>query len=398
MIIGIPKEILTGEKRVSAIPETVKKLVDNGHQVLIEKNAGLLSFYEDNEYIKSGGIILDNPKDIYSKSDIILKVKEPQYNSEFDFDEVEALKENQVLITFLHPASPVNHKMIEKLAAKGVIGLTLDGIPRISRAQSMDALSSMSTCAGYKGMLMAANRLAKFMPMVGSAVGMVRPANVLVIGAGVAGLRAISTARGLGASVSVMDIREDANEQAKSLGARVIDLEIPKKVSVSKDGFYAEELPPKWLEHERDKIREVIKDMDIVFLTALVFGKEAPILVDKEMVESMKPGSVIVDVSIDQGGNCSLTKAGEGVTHHGIYIDGTKNLPGLIPTTSTWMFANNVYNLVDYLIKDNKLNLDLKDEITKSIIVTNKGKIVHKGTLDSIKKAGKLWLFQLYLL
>ncbi len=389
MIIGVPKEILTGENRVSATPDTVKKMIGNGHQVLIEKGAGLGSFYSDEAYVEVGGKIVENPKDIFAQANVILKVKEPQYNETFDFDEVEALQENQVLITFLHPASPSNHDMVSRLAEKGVIGLTLDGIPRISRAQSMDALSSMSTCAGYKGMLMAADHIPKFMPMIGTAVGMIRPANVLVIGAGVAGLRAIATAKGLGAVVYSMDIREDANEQAQSLGARIVDLEIPKKVSVSKDGVYAQELPAKWLEHERNKIKEMIEDLDIIFLTALVFGKEAPLLIDEEMVKMMKPGSVIVDVSIDQGGNCALTEAGEKVIKHGVMIDGTKNIPGLIPTSSTWMFANNIYNLLDYLVENNEVKLNLKDEIIESILVTHKSKVVHKGTLEAMKRGGK---------
>ena len=269
------------------------------------------------------------------------------------------MKEGQILITFLHPASPNNHEMIRRLVEKNITSLTLDGVPRISRAQSMDALSSMSTCAGYKGVLVAANSLSKFVPMIGSAVGMIKPSEVLVIGAGVAGLRAIATARGLGAQVWSADIREEANEQAKSLGAKIIDLEIPSKIAVSKDCKHANDLPEKYLELEKEKLLPYVIRADIIIASALVFGKEAPILITKEMLDQMKPGSYIVDISIDQGGNVEVTKGGEIINYKGILVDGTKNIPGLIPTSSTYMFAENVYNLVKYIIVDNKLNLNL---------------------------------------
>ncbi len=386
MIIGVLKEILTGEKRVSATPEVIKNLIADGHEVLVEKGAGLNSYFLDEDYKEAGAKLVDSPKDVYSEADLILKVKEPQFNEELNIHEIDLMKEGQFLITFLHPAAPNNHEMVEMLRDKGVTSITLDGVPRISRAQSMDALSSMSTCAGYKGMLMAINTIPKFAPMIGSAVGMIRPANVLVIGTGVAGLRAVATAKGLGANVYSTDLRPDANEQAKSLGAQIIDLKIPERVAVSKDKVYAKELPEKWLNHEKEQLKELVKTSDIVFLTALVFGKEAPILIDEEMVKSMRPGSVIVDVSIDQGGNCSLTEAGETVVKHNITIDGTKNIPGLIPASSTEMFSKNVYNLVKYLVKEDKIELDLKDEIVSSTLVTHNKKILHAGTLEAMKK------------
>lgn len=386
MVIGVLKEILQGENRVSATPEVIKRLIADGHEVLVEKGAGVNSYFLDEDYISAGAKIIDSPKDVYEQSDLILKVKEPQFNEELNVHEIDLMKKGQFLITFLHPASPSNHKMVEMLRDKGVTSITLDGIPRISRAQSMDALSSMSTCAGYKGMLMAINTIPKFAPMIGSAVGMIRPANVLVVGTGVAGLRAVATAKGLGANVYSTDLRPEANEQAKSLGAQIVELNIPERVAVSKDKVYAKELNEKWLNHEKDQLRELVKTADIVFLTALVFNKEAPIIVDEEMVKSMKPGSVIVDVSIDQGGNCSLTEAGQIVVKHNVTIDGTKNIPGLIPASSTEMFSKNVYNLVNYLIKDNDIKLDLKDEIITSTLVTHNNQILHKGTLEAMKK------------
>ncbi|MCK9471991.1 MAG: NAD(P) transhydrogenase subunit alpha [Bacilli bacterium] len=384
MVIGVVKEIMHGERRVSAIPDTVKKMVNDGLTVLFEKGAGLGSFYLDEDYAAAGATLLEDPEEIYKRADVILKVKEPQFNKEKNKHEIDMMHEGQYIITFLHPAAPLNHKMIKDMAAKGVIGLTLDGVPRISRAQSMDALSSMSTCAGYKGMIMAIDELSKFVPMIGTAVGMIKPANVFVIGTGVAGLRAIATARGLGAVVYSCDIRPEANEQAKSLGAKIVDTGIPVEIAISKDGKHANSLPEKYLEQERENIKDVIAKSDIVFLSALVPGKLAPILVTDEMVKLMKPGSAIVDISIDQGGNCSITEPGERVVKNNVIIEGIKNIPGMLPTSSTWMFANNVYNLLNYLQKDGKIELDLSDEIVSSILVTKDHQVVHEGALEAM--------------
>ncbi len=386
MIIGIPKEIMHGENRVSATPSTVSKMIADGHQVLVQKNAGEGSFYHDDQYIEVGAKIIDDPIPIFAQAEVILKVKEPQFNVPHKIHEVEMMHENQTLITFIHPASPINHMMVKALADKGVTALTLDGIPRISRAQSMDALSSMSTCAGYKGMLMAADNIAKFMPMIGSAVGMIRPATVFVIGTGVAGLRALATAKGLGAIVYSTDIRPEANEQALSLGAKIIDSGIPMEVAVSSDGKHANKISDKWLKVQKENIFDMVKKADIVFLSALLFGKKAPTLIDEEMVKAMKPGSAIVDISIDQGGNCELTTAGKREIKYQVTIEGCKNIPGMIPTSSTWMFANNIYNLLKYLVKGDELNIDLKDEIVESILVCHKGELVHQGALESMEK------------
>jgi NAD(P) transhydrogenase subunit alpha len=383
LIIGIPREIMNGESRVAAIPETVKKLVNDGARVLIETNAGLKSYFSNELYENVGAEITINVEDIYETSDLILKVKEPLFNKLLNKSEVEMMKKGQYLITFLHPASPSNHKMVSELAEKGVNSLTLDGMPRITRAQTMDALTSMSTVAGYKSVLMAANRLRKFMPMVGTAVGMIKPANVLVIGTGVAGLQAIATARRLGAVVSAIDIRSDAQEQAKSLGAKIIDVGVPKEIAVG-DGFYACSLPENWLSHERDIIREKISQFDIIILSALVPGKRAPVLITDDMVKMMNPGSVIVDIAIDQGGNCEATVSGEVVEKYLVSIDGTKNIPGQVPESSTWMFAHNIFNFLSYLVKDGQIVLDWEDEVISSTIVTFEGKILHKGTREAM--------------
>lgn len=384
MIVGILKEIMHGERRVSATPETVKKMVNDGLEVLIEKGAGVASFYLDKEYEEAGGVIVEDPEEVYERSNVILKVKEPQFNQQKNKHEIDMMHNGQYLITFIHPAAPGNHEMVMKMAKKGVIGLTLDGIPRISRAQSMDALSSMSTCAGYKGMILAVNDLPKFVPMIGTAVGMIKPATVLVIGTGVAGLRAIATARGLGAVVYAADIRPEANEQAKSLGAKIVELNVPIDAAISSDGKYANSLAEKWLNIERNNLKEIVSQADIIFCSALVPGKLAPILITEEMVKSMKPGSCIVDISIDQGGNCAITTPGEVETKHGVIILGIKNIPGLIPTSSTWMFAHNVYNLLKYLTVNKEIKLDLKDEITSSILVTKDGRVVHVGALEAM--------------
>ncbi|HHT62634.1 MAG: NAD(P) transhydrogenase subunit alpha [Bacillota bacterium] len=383
LTIGIPKEIMNGERRVAAIPETVKKMVGEGAQVLVETGAGNGAFFEDQKYQEAGARLVDDVEEIYSEADVILKVKEPLFNEAKGKHEVEMMKQGQCLITFLHPASPSNHKMVQDLAAKGVIGLTLDGIPRISRAQSMDALTSMSTVAGYKGLLMAANRLSKFMPMVGTAVGMIKPANVLVIGTGVAGLQAVATAKRLGAVVYAADIRPDAREQAKSLGAKIVELGIPAELAVG-EGGYAKKLPDEWLEKEREALKDIVAQSDIVILTALIPGRLAPILITEEMVKLMPAGGAIVDIAIDQGGNCEITSPGEVIEKYGISLDGTKNIPGMVPTSSTWMFAHNIYNYLANLVQDGKVELNMKDEIIASSLVTTGGKIVHAGALEAI--------------
>lgn len=385
MVIGIPKEIMHGEGRVSAIPETVALLKAEGFEVLVENSAGEGALFSDADYAAAGATMIADPEELYAKADIILKVKEPQFNEAKGKHEVDMMHEGQYLITFIHPASPVNHEMVKNMAAKGVISLTLDGVPRISRAQKMDALSSMSTCAGYKGILMAANDLKKFIPPIFCAVGQVKPCNVLVIGTGVAGLRALATAKGLGAITYAADIRPAAAEQAMSLGAKIVDTGVPAEIAVG-EGGYANALPEEWLVKERAALADTIKEMDIIFCSALVPSKLAPVILTEELVKSMKLGSVIVDISIDQGGNCAITAPGETAVKHQVTIEGIKNIPGMLPTSSTWMFSHNIYNLVKYLAKDGTISLDMNDDIVKGILTTIDGKIVHKGALEAMNK------------
>lgn len=383
LTIGVPKEIMEHEFRVAAIPDTVKKLVSQGARVLVETGAGAESHYYDSDYKAAGAEIVDDCAAVFSGSDIIFKVKEPLFNTAKNAHEVSMMRKGQVLVTFLHPASPANHSMVKELAKQGVTSLTLDGIPRITRAQPMDALTSMSTVAGYKGIIMAANYLTRFLPMMSTAVGVIQPSQVFVVGTGVAGLQALATAKRLGAAVFAADIRPDAVEQAKSLGAKIVDTGVSHDIAVGAGG-YARQLPDDVLDAEREAIRDAAAKADILVLSALVPGKLAPVLITEDMVRAMASGSVIVDIAIDQGGNCSITEPGKIATKHGVTIIGMKNIPGYVPTSSTWMFANNIYNFANYLVKDGSVSIRRDDEIIASSLVTIDGELVHAGALEAM--------------
>lgn len=383
--IAIPTEIMQGEQRVSATPETVSSMIEEGAEVLVQAGAGEGSFFSDQKYKAAGAEIVTDVEKLFETADLILKVKEPQFNQELDKHEVDLMHAGQYLITFIHPASPGNHQMVKKLAEKGIISLTLDSIPRISMAQAMDTLSSMSTVAGYKGVLMAADILPKFMPMITTGVGMIKPARALVLGTGVAGLQAAATAKRLGAVVHAADIRPEASEQAQSVGSKPLDLEIPEAEAVG-EGGYAKELSEKWLEKEKEIISDQIAEFDFLILSALIPGKVAPILITEEMVKKMEPGSVIVDIAIDQGGNCEITEPGEIVKKHGVTIIGTKNIPGMLPKSSTWMFSKNIYKFISHVIEAGKIEIESDDEILSSTLVTDGEKIVHQGALEAMNK------------
>ena len=383
MIIGIPKEIMHDEARVAATPETVGKFVNDGFEVLVECHAGDGALYHDEDYVKAGATMVEDPQDIYDRAEMILKVKEPLMNEAKGRHEIDMMHRGQYLITFIHPASPVNHAMVRQMAAKGITAITLDGIPRISRAQNMDALTSMSTCAGYKGILMAANLMTTFVPQMFTAVGQIKPAKVMVIGVGVAGLQALATAKRLGAITYAADIRPMAVENAGSLGAKTVDTTVPPELAIA-EGGYANRLPADVLIQEQEALRATIQEMDIVFCSALIPGKVAPIIITEEMVKGMKKGSVIVDISIDQGGNCELTPKGGIEKKYGVTLMGVKNIPGLLPTSSTWMFSNNLYNLVKYLVKDGRVVLDRNDEIIQKSLVCIDGELVHQGAREAM--------------
>ena len=383
MIIGIPKEIMHDEARVAATPDTVKKYVADGHKVLVEVNAGIGAQCSNEAYAAAGAIMCETAQQIYDEAELILKVKEPLFNEQTGKHEVDMMHAGQYLITFIHPAAPVNHKMVKHMAEAGIISMAIEGVPRISRAQSMDALTSMSTCAGYKGILMAASDLIKFIPMMPTAAGMIKPCNALVCGVGVAGLQALATAKRLGAKTFAIDIRPAAAEQATSLGAKLVESGVDPALAIGQGG-YAMELPADVLAAERERIAKVLPDMDIVFLSALVPGRLAPILITEEMVKTMKPGSVIVDIAIDQGGNCAITTPGVRDVKHGVILEGIKNIPGMLAESSTFMYAANMYNLVKYLTKDGKLNLDESDDIVSGMLTTKDGKVVHAGALAAM--------------
>ncbi len=383
LTIAIPREIMPGERRVAATPETVEQFVTGGGTVLVEKSAGDGAFFTDADFRRAGARIVEDVAFLYAEADLVLKAKEPLFNPAEEKHEVEMMKPGQLLITFLHPAAPANHAMVRKLLAQGVTGLTLDGIPRLTRAQSMDALTSMSTVAGYKAVLLAANRIARFLPMIGSAVGTIKPAQILVLGAGVAGLQAIATGRRLGAVVTAVDIRPEAAEHARSLGAKIVETGVPAAIAVG-EGGYARALPPEWLQREREAIAETAAEADIIVSMALIPGRLAPVLLTGEMVRQMAPGSAIVDVAIDQGGNCELTVSGKIIEQHGVSIEGTTNIPGLLPVSSTQMLARNIYNYAAYLIQDGRIDLDLDDEIIASSIVTWKGQLLHAGAKEAM--------------
>ena len=378
MLIGIPKEIMPEEKRVAATPETVRKYIELGFDVAVEASAGKGIQIEDDEYAMAGARIVSNPELLYADSDIILKVKQPVFNECIDKHEVNMLRYDSILITFLHPAAPENHDVVRRLRDKNITALTMDGIPRISRAQRMDALSSMSTVTGYKSVIMAANHLQTFIPMIGTAIGTTKPARFLIIGTGVVGLQAIATAKRLGGVVKAMDIRKDACIEAESLGAKIVEFDIPQEMAVGQGG-YAKALEDEWLEVERSVITPHLEESDVVILSALVPGEVAPKLVTETMVSGMKPGAVIMDVSVDQGGNCEVTEPGKFSQRLGVYICGIQNIPGRMAVHASWLYATNMYYYVAHLFKNGLDELNLDDEIIQRSMVTHQSVIHHEG-------------------
>lgn len=386
MIIGVPKEIMAEEGRVALLPAEVEALCKKGHKVLVQSGAGKNTMVTDGDYAKAGAALITDIRELYNKSQVILKVKEPLFNEQLGEHEIALMQEGVILITFLHPAAPPNHKMVQQLCDAGITSFSMDSIPRITRAQPMDALSSMSTCAGYKAVLVAANRLSKFVPMVGTAVGFTQPAKFLIVGAGIVGLQAIATAKRLGGVPSCFDIRQAAREAGRSLGAIDTGWDVPREIAEG-DGGYAKSLPSDWLIKEQQSLSLLISEMDVVILSALVPMERAPLLITKKAVSAMKQGSVIVDVSIDQGGNCELTQSGkEIVAENGAVIIGCLNLPGQIPFVSSMLYSKNIFNFFLNLFKDGLDSIDMEDEINKQSLVTRGGMIMHQGTLKAMKE------------
>jgi NAD(P) transhydrogenase subunit alpha len=376
--VATPKERAQDERRVALVPDTATKLIAAGLDVSVEQGAGSSAFLTDDDYMKAGVKVVKGAAGLLRDADVVLKVQAPAAA------EVELLRKGAVLISFLQPATQGG--IVKALAERGVTAFSLELVPRISRAQSMDALSSQASASGYKAVLMAASRLGKFFPMMMTAAGTVAPARVLIMGAGVAGLQAIATARRLGAVVSAYDVRPAVKEEVQSLGAAFIELPLETQEG---EGGYAREQSEEFLRKQRELIGEHIAKSDVVITTAAVPGRRAPLLVTSEMVKGMRPGSVIVDLAAETGGNVELTKAGEDVEVGGITIIGTRNVPSTMPLHASQLFARNVANLLLHLVKDGAINLDFADEITKGSCVTHGGEIVNERAKQAAAAATK---------
>jgi NAD(P) transhydrogenase subunit alpha len=376
--VGTPKETAPDERRVALVPDTVSRLAAATLEVKVESGAGSEAFITDQAYEQAGAKIVKGPAALIGDADAVLKVQAPVEA------EIALFKKGTVLISFLQPATQGD--IVRALAAQGVTAFSLELVPRISRAQSMDALSSQASAAGYKAVLMAAGRLGKFFPMMMTAAGTVPPARVLVMGAGVAGLQAIATARRLGAVVSAYDVRPAVKEEVQSLGATFIELPLETQEG---EGGYAKEQSEEFLRKQRELIGEHIAKSDVVITTAAVPGRRAPLLVTGEMVKGMRPGSVIVDLAAETGGNVELTKAGTDVEVGGVTIIGTRNVPSTMPLHASQLYARNVANLLLHLVKDGTIVLDFEDEITKGCCVTHGGEIVNERAKQLVAATAK---------
>lgn len=377
MRIGIPKENLPGERRIAAVPETVGKIVKGGMQVVVETGAGKGAFIEDKEFEAAGATIAPSAQ-IFSQSDILLKVNRPT------LEEAGQIKEGILLISFLQPLG--HPELVKRLAERRVTALAMEMVPRITRAQRMDALSTMSTVAGYKAVLVAANASGRFLPMLSTAAGTIPPAKVIVIGAGVAGLQAIATAKRLGGVVTAFDTRPAVGEQVKSLGGEFVSLDVPHD-QAEDTGGYAKELPPEFYKKEQELIRKYSKEADFIITTALIPGKRAPVLITEEMLREMKPGSVVVDLAVEQGGNCPLSEPGKEIVKHGVILIGLLNIPATLPIHASQLYARNILAFLNLIVPDGKtLKLDTQDEIIKGSMVTANGEVVHPAVISALKK------------
>ena len=364
-IVGVPLETASNERRVALVPEIVAKLTTLGVDVLVQAGAGAAAGFSDSSYVEKGARL---EQAVLGVADILLKVQPPTG------DEATQMKEGSVLIGLLQPYT--NGEGIKALAARRVTAFSMELMPRITRAQPMDALSAMSTIAGYKAVLIAAARLPKFFPLLMTAAGTVTPARVFVIGAGVAGLQAIGTARRLGATVEAYDTRPAVKEQVESLGAKFAALGLDTREAEDKSG-YAKAQSEEFYKKQQEMMSKWLATSDVVITTALVPGQRAPVLITEEMVKGMRPGSVIVDLAAEQAGNCALTEPGREVIKHGVLIVGTTNLPSTLPYHASQMYARTVTNFLSHLLKEGKIHLDLDDELTRGPLVTHQGKIVH---------------------
>jgi H+-translocating NAD(P) transhydrogenase subunit alpha len=368
MQIGVPTETAAGERRVALVPEVVGKQVGQGHEVLVQRGAGGEALIPDAQFEEAGAKLVDDVGEVLG-ADVVVKVAPP--NSE----EIARLKGDAVLIGFLQPLT--NADGVRALAAAGVTAFALESVPRISRAQSMDALSSQENIAGYRSVLIAAQEIGRFFPMLMTAAGTIRPASVLVLGAGVAGLQAIATARRLGAVVQGFDVRAAVKEQVQSLGATFLEFDLGGDLEGA--GGYAKELTPEQQARQQELMAEAIGKVDVVITTAAVPGRRAPILVTEEAVKKMKPGSVIVDLAAETGGNCELSEPGESIVRHDVKILAPLNVPSTMAEHASQLYARNIQSLLGLMLADGELNLDFSDEVIAGACITRGGEIVNEG-------------------
>ena len=371
MHLAVPRETVPGEKRVALVPEVVPQLLKMGHTVSVESGAGMRAGFPDEAYTAAGAAMLSGADAVYDNAEMILKVLRPDIDRELP-----SIKPGTVLIGLLAPAG--DPEFFQRAKERNITAMSMELVPRTTRAQMMDALSSQSTVAGYKAVLLAANALQKFFPMLMTAAGTVRPARVLVIGAGVAGLQAIATARRIGAVVEAFDTRPVVKEQVKSLGATFIELDVDTH-DAEDSGGYAKELAEEHIRREKELIHERARLSDVVITTALVPGKRAPLLVTAETVAAMKPGSVIVDLAGEQGGNCELTEPGATIEKHGVTIIAPLHISSQLAYHSSQMYAKNLSALIALLTKDGQLNLDMNDDIIAAVTVTTGGEIRNRS-------------------
>jgi len=373
MVIAVPWEILPGENRVACVPDVASKLIKSGFQVQVEKDAGLNAGYT-NEMYEKGGAKIVSLNELYSSADIVIKVQRPLDHPSAGKNELDLFKAGTLLITFLYP---LNYpELAKKCAEKKINVISMDMIPRTTLAQKMDALSSQANIAGYKSVVMCADTLGKIFPLMMTAAGTISPARVVIMGAGVAGLQALGTAKRLGAVVEVSDIRAAVKEEVLSLGGKFIEVEGAEDMQDA--GGYAKEASEEFLKKQKDLIFKHITEADIVITTALVPGKKAPILVTEEMVKNMRPGSVVLDMAVEFGGNCEVSEKGKTVKKHGVTIIGEPNLPSLVPTHSSDMYSKNILALIQHIGKEGKVDLKLDDEIVKGSLITHDGSVIHE--------------------
>ena len=374
MLIGVPTETAPGERRVALVPETIGRLAKSGNSVLVQRGAGIAASFTDEAYEAAGATLAADAAEVFAKAEFVAKVARPNAT------ELGAMKAGQALLAFLAPLG--DPQSVEKYAAQKITALSMDAIPRTTRAQSMDALSSQANIAGYKAVLIAANESPRFFPMLTTAAGTIRPQKVFVLGAGVAGLQAIATARRLGAVVSGFDTRAVVKEQVQSLGATFLELDLG--VDGAGAGGYAKALTDEQEAQQQRLLAEYIHGRDVAITTAAVPGRRAPLLINEDAVKGMKPGSVIVDLAAETGGNCALTEPGKVVVKHGVTIVGTTNLPSTMPFDASVLYSRNVYTLLQLIAKDGTLVLDMNDEIVKGTTLVKDGEIVHEPTKSAL--------------